>query len=305
MAADSTTATGSALELELRSPKRGQEHTLRLPADREYVIGRDELADVIIDDPALLPRHARLLPSPDGVSVEPLSDAAVAISGVLIKKRTQLQDGDWLVLGSSTFQVRLSGGAGALPTTSACGQDVVTFGRLADSTVQIDSPLVSREHARLEKANDRWILTDQGSTNGTFVNGQRLTKPRSLKAGDRIDIATFGFLFTGEGVRPIDAAAHGRVRVEVQDLSKQVQDRASGKPRFLLKDVSFVIDPGEFVAIFGTSGSGKSTLLDALSGRRAASGGHIRYNGTDLYGAFDRFRSTIGYVPQQDIVHRK
>jgi ABC-type multidrug transport system ATPase subunit len=171
--------------------------------------------------------------------------------------------------------------------------------------VQIDSPLVSREHARLDWAGERWVLTDQGSTNGTFVNGRRLTRARPLRAGDRIDIATFGFLFTGEGVRPIDAAVHGRVRVEVRQLGKEVKDRSTGKPRFLLKGVSLVIEPGEFVAIFGTSGSGKSTLLDALSGRRAANGGEVRYNGTELYGAFDRFRSTIGYVPQQDIVHRK
>jgi ABC-type multidrug transport system ATPase subunit len=66
-----------------------------------------------------------------------------------------------------------------------------------------------------------------------------------------------------------------------------------------------VIEPGEFVGIFGISGSGKSTLLDALSGRRSPSGGKVFYNGTDLYESFDLFRAAIGYVPQQDIVHRK
>lgn len=66
-----------------------------------------------------------------------------------------------------------------------------------------------------------------------------------------------------------------------------------------------MFEPGEFVAIFGTSSSGKSTLLDALNGRRPATGGQVLYNGTDLYAAFDLFRSAIGYVPQQHIVHRK
>jgi ABC-type multidrug transport system ATPase subunit len=294
------------LRLELRAAASGREHSPILPVDRDYVIGRAEIADIVLDDPSLLPRHARLAPSSGGVTIEPIGDASIAISGKRISARMALQDGDWLVLGRSTFQVRLSrtGGAAA-PGPVPDAPDVISFGRLDDSTVQIDSPLVSRNHARLEPVGGRWVLTDQASTNGTFVNGKRVIGPTYLKAGDRIDIATFGFLFTGEGVRPIDAAAHGRVRVEVEALSRDVKDRATGKPRFLLQEVSFVIEPGEFVAIFGTSGSGKSTLLDALSGRRPASGGQIRYNGTELYGAFDRFRSTIGYVPQQDIVHRK
>jgi len=55
-----------------------------------------------------------------------------------------------------------------------------------------------------------------------------------------------------------------------------------------------VIEPGEFIVIFGTSGSGKSTLLDALNGRRPATGGKVLYNGTDLYTSFDAFRATIG-----------
>src|SRR5690606_9423319 len=53
-----------------------------------------------------------------------------------------------------------------------------------------------------------------------------------------------------------------------------------------------------------TSGSGKSSLLDALNGRRPATSGRILYNSTDLYEAFELFRAAIGYVPQQDIVHR-
>jgi ABC-type multidrug transport system ATPase subunit len=46
-------------------------------------------------------------------------------------------------------------------------------------------------------------------------------------------------------------------------------------------------------------------LLDALNGRRPATSGQVLYNGADFYAAFDMFRASIGYVPQQDIVHRK
>ena len=73
----------------------------------------------------------------------------------------------------------------------------------------------------------------------------------------------------------------------------------------ILEGIDLSVQPGEFAVIFGTSGSGKSTLIDALNGRRPASGGNVLYNGSDLYASFGLFRSTIGYVPQQDIVHRR
>ncbi|MGH8598342.1 MAG: ATP-binding cassette domain-containing protein, partial [Gammaproteobacteria bacterium] len=91
---------------------------------------------------------------------------------------------------------------------------------------------------------------------------------------------------------------------EALGISKEVRDRASGHTRKLLAGISLVIEPGEFVVIFGGSGSGKSTLLDTLNGRRPATTGRILYNGVDFYPAFDMFRASIGYVPQQDIVHR-
>jgi ABC-type multidrug transport system ATPase subunit len=53
------------------------------------------------------------------------------------------------------------------------------------------------------------------------------------------------------------------------------------------------------------SGAGKSTLLNALSGFRPATDGNVLVNGTDLYRNFDAYRTQIGYVPQEDIMHRE
>jgi ABC-type multidrug transport system ATPase subunit len=63
--------------------------------------------------------------------------------------------------------------------------------------------------------------------------------------------------------------------------------------------------PREFLAIVGVSGSGKSTLLDALSGVRPASGGSVLVNGTDLYRNYGAYRTSVGYVPQDDIIHKE
>ncbi len=62
------------------------------------------------------------------------------------------------------------------------------IGRAADADMVIRSPKVSRRHARIAVGTDRCVLEDLGSTNGTWVNGDRLEAPRELVHGDRIRI---------------------------------------------------------------------------------------------------------------------
>jgi ABC transport system ATP-binding/permease protein len=73
----------------------------------------------------------------------------------------------------------------------------------------------------------------------------------------------------------------------------------------LLDQVSLSILPEEFVAIVGVSGAGKTTLLDSLSGFRPAYRGKVFLNGQDLYLNFNAYRTELGYVPQDDIIHRE
>ncbi|HYJ91527.1 MAG TPA: ATP-binding cassette domain-containing protein, partial [Pyrinomonadaceae bacterium] len=64
-------------------------------------------------------------------------------------------------------------------------------------------------------------------------------------------------------------------------------------------------EPNEFVGLLGPSGSGKSTLIDALNGVRPARGGNVLINNLDLYRHFDSLKQSIGYVPQEDVIHRE
>jgi ABC-type multidrug transport system ATPase subunit len=75
--------------------------------------------------------------------------------------------------------------------------------------------------------------------------------------------------------------------------------------RRLLNDISLAIPRGAFVAIVGGSGVGKSTLLYALSGLQSAQHGMILYNEHDYYHHLSSFRTQLGYVPQEDILHRR
>ncbi len=296
--------------IEFRCSYTRKRTAARVSAGQDYVIGSDSGNEIVLEGPDMQPRHARIGVAENRPTIEPIAEAPVAVNGEPVSGPVGLCDGDWLGLGGALFQVRYP-----QPTpvsiyreksrtdTAQPLDDIVNIGRMPECDLQIDSPLVSREHACLRWKSGHWVLEDLHSTNGTFVNGQRLVGQVKLRPGDRMAIATFAFLFTGEALEPIDTA--GRVRVEVRDLCKEVVDRSSKQPRRLLDQINLVIEPGEFVVIFGTSGSGKSTLLDALNGRRPATSGKVLYNDMDLYGAFDLFRSAIGYVPQEDIVHRK
>ncbi|WP_068014821.1 FHA domain-containing protein [Nocardia mexicana] len=56
-------------------------------------------------------------------------------------------------------------------------QQQITMGRAPEVTLFVDSPLVSRVHATLVWQGNAWLLSDNGSTNGVFVDAQRLSRP--------------------------------------------------------------------------------------------------------------------------------
>jgi DNA-binding response OmpR family regulator len=67
-------------------------------------------------------------------------------------------------------------------------RDTCAIGRALESDIVITSRRVSREHARVLRQGRRVILTDAGSTNGTFLNDERVLAPLDLRDGDRIGI---------------------------------------------------------------------------------------------------------------------
>ncbi len=67
-------------------------------------------------------------------------------------------------------------------------QDPTTLGRLPENDLPFDDAGCSSRHAVLRREGGRWSLEDLGSTNGTWVNGQRLEQPHPLKEGDRIQV---------------------------------------------------------------------------------------------------------------------
>ena len=72
-----------------------------------------------------------------------------------------------------------------------------TAGRDEACGITLPNEMTSREHARLEVKNDRLVVEDLGSTNGTWVNGKRITGPTALNSGDAIRFDTTEFRVQG------------------------------------------------------------------------------------------------------------
>lgn len=85
----------------------------------------------------------------------------------------------------SELILRLPDGEYRVPVT-----DGATVGRGLDSTIVLDDPRVSRRHALLRLVGGQWMVSDQGSTNGMFVNGLRVDE-HLLHGGD---VVSFGGL---------------------------------------------------------------------------------------------------------------
>lgn len=67
-------------------------------------------------------------------------------------------------------------------------QEVITIGRDVTNELVVADAEVSRQHARVSRTPGGIVLEDLGSTNGTFVNGERLTAPRVLSSGDLVGL---------------------------------------------------------------------------------------------------------------------
>ncbi|MBI4424193.1 MAG: ABC transporter ATP-binding protein [Elusimicrobia bacterium] len=75
--------------------------------------------------------------------------------------------------------------------------------------------------------------------------------------------------------------------------------------RRILSDVHLVLRPGQVTAILGPSGCGKTTLVKCVVAAQRPSAGVVRAAGRDLWEGRRAFRRLLGYVPQDDIVHRE
>ncbi len=66
--------------------------------------------------------------------------------------------------------------------------DAVVLGRSPEADIVIEDPYASEFHLRINAKEGRLVLSDLGSTNGTYVNGRRVSTPVDLRRGDALQI---------------------------------------------------------------------------------------------------------------------
>ncbi len=74
------------------------------------------------------------------------------------------------------------------PGTSISLGPINSIGRNVNNTIYIEDDFVSTTHAMLTFRGRSWFVEDQGSTNGTYINGHRIDRPVALSFGDELTI---------------------------------------------------------------------------------------------------------------------
>src|SRR5207244_1576441 len=92
----------------------------------------------------------------------------------------------------------------------------VTIGRGAENAVVLNEAGVSRLHARIQKQGTQWMLLDNGSANGTELNGMTIGKPSPLRTGDKIGVGNILFEVAVQGVAEETSVAAGAQKREQQ-----------------------------------------------------------------------------------------
>lgn len=190
----------------------GAEATYPLGQDQGLVVGRDETCDIVLPSKRVSRRHARFFTNGERLHVEDLgSQNGVFVGGARLAGTSEVRPGPAIEVGE--FKIRIKK-ADPRAVVAATGVDVNVaaegrlkglgdeagqalalprergfVGRDPERELCIDNDSVSRKHAEVRlEAGTVHVVVDLASSNGTFVNGERLKPnlPSRLKHGDKV-----------------------------------------------------------------------------------------------------------------------
>jgi len=289
----------------------GKDEKVKLLITPELTIGRATGNNIVLVDQRASRSHCVILSQPEGYSVVDKGSAnGTFVNGEKVAQSHKLNDGDKILIGATEFRFEFL--APVLETTLAIqvthriiwdsqgqkiareiGEKGLVFGRNADNDIVLNDLSVSRVHSKITPEAGGFTITDLGSTNGTFLNSQRITEPQVLSNGDKLLIGHIEFLYEaltqepstlvlppmGEVIQipsaeaPKSIEVSGPVVVDLREVIKEYQT-PGGSVR-ILKGINLQVHAGEFVGIRGPSGSGKSTLLNMVTGIDRPTSGEV------------------------------
>ena len=175
----------------------------------------------------------------------------------------------------------------------------VVIGRTDECDVVLNSGSVSRRHAEIQKLSDgTYSIKDLNSTNGTFVNGRKVKISQTIIDSDKICIGKLR-LSLGGATKDLSE----ELAICVKGIEKEFLN--GGKKIKVLSKMDLAIPSKSLLAIMGPSGCGKTTLMNTLNGVSPATNGKVYLFGQELISNYEYLKTQIGYVPQDDTIHRQ
>jgi len=278
-------ATMLADEIELPSPSTppqlivtvaGVDSKTYTLEKQTLTLGRVPENDIVIDSPIVSRFHARLEQVFGGYQLVVLPSASnpILFEGRPISGPHRMTHADVFRIGgmdpglmvTMTFDSPSEAAIEAPAQIQLGDKTLLQIGRDPGNDVVLETPTVSRFHTQIERVGQRYRIRDLNSSNGTFVNEQRIEEEIWLKPDDSIRIGQHRFVMGTDALAQYDET-HG-LRADAIQLQKWVR-----KDLNILQDISVVFKPREFIVIVGQRGAGKSTRLDAISVYRPATHG--------------------------------
>lgn len=296
---------------------------IKLDSIPSIKIGRTAENDIVLDDKIISRTHALIVSRGDKVFILDKSSNGTWLDNkrltkdkeypLLPNQKVKFSNKYYLVLEEegkdNTLQTKSNNSTTKISNTKASSsenplynllqqQGKIKIGRAEQNDIVWNSPLISREHAVIQIENKQYYIIDMVSTNGTYVNGTKIFGKVLINEKDTITIGPYSFALNPSAQK---APSLSKYSIVAENVSKKYSNGNIG-----IQAMSIKIQKKEFVALMGPSGCGKSTLLKALNGDAPATGGQVVINGLVLNSAnFEFLKRSIGYVPQDDIVHKE
>jgi len=189
------------------------------------------------------------------------------------------------------------------PEGLTVGRGTVNRQEKAKAQLTLDPEIytISSLQAELKRGGDGVYLINHHDhpKYRTKLNADQGFSKQRLVFGDCIQIADYDYYtFQFDGSSLVHIGEGGAI--QARGLTRTTDDGF-----IILADVDFDLQCGEFVGVLGGSGQGKSTLMKAVCGLAPLQEGKVRVEGRLITGPGDMAKTGIGYVPQEDIVHRE
>ncbi len=172
----------------------------------------------------------------------------------------------------------------------------LSIGRLSTNDIVFKDPTVTRTHAKISYENNDFWIEDLGSMNKTYVNGKEVKSKTKITESDLVTVSSYAINLV-DGTWDLRKVSNA---INAVGIEKVYPNNKIG-----LQSMSMEIPNSNFVALMGPSGCGKSTLLKCLNGDNPSTAGEVFIHGLSLRENFNLIKKKIGYVPQDDIIHKE